>query len=121
MNLTDPSGSTCNLDNAIEEIISDQSFWEGLTTDDDANQQSFSAQSSFKPPSSTLSSPSLNPYSVGTQPPPPPFATPPKLRPVDEILCKCTGIGVSSLRNLTMNLAQNSIFEGAGKVFAKWA
>ena len=111
-----------NLDDAIDEIMSDNSFWEGLTTDDDA-----CIIPSVQQPSPALSSPLFNPYPptpslppsppplppslpLGPPPLPPPFATPPKHRPVEDVLRENTGTSSSSLRNLTMNLAKHCIF-----------
>ena len=42
--------------------------------------------------------------------PPPPFSTPPKLKPVEEVMSNITGTDVASLRNLATSLARESIF-----------
>lgn len=41
---------------------------------------------------------------------PPPFPTPPKLQPIDEVLGDNPGTSLQCLRNLTVNLAKKSIF-----------
>lgn len=45
-----------------------------------------------------------------TQPPPPPFSTPPKLRAVDEVMRDHPGTDVHSLRRLATGIAREAIF-----------
>ena len=48
--------------------------------------------------------------SVANSIPPPPFATPPKLQPVEQVMNNYSGCDVASLRTLTTALARDAIF-----------
>lgn len=50
------------------------------------------------------------PTQTSTTIPPPPFKTPPKLKPVEEVMSDRTGSSVAALRSLTTALAKEAIF-----------
>lgn len=71
----------------------------------------FPSQPAQLPPQPLAQLPVQQPSSpIHPCPPPPPFSTPPKLRPVDEVIRDHPGSDVSVLRELTTALAREAIF-----------
>ena len=59
---------------------------------------------------STSESTKISPASNSSLLQPPPFTTPPKLKPIKQVLADNPGISVANLRNLALCLARDAIF-----------
>ena len=109
---------------SLDLVFSDDLLsWDASSTDDDLivlDQSQWSRQSQWHrqpevhPSSSgldkTTSSLSENDTSAGTFKAPPPFSTPPKLLPVEQVLQDYPGSSVANLRALSIALARDAIF-----------
>ena len=102
-----------NFSQSIEDFLSDEYDWNNSTGEDSDYLTSSTFRSDTEHETSVSGSGIANasciPSSVQSIPPPP-FTTPPKLAPVEQVMKDNPGTDIASLRSLTTALARDAIF-----------